>query len=222
MSNPFRTDARVEELQEKVVKLEKDNRSLRDVRKQDIVLSVGAALLYAVMATIINVSINSFFAKSATEDRPRESRTERVHKALAAPPVKFWRYVRNVQDEVAYRECVKENNSRDNFLGLNELISDDFVYDRSGDEFIFCAMAGEQIAFRMKAILGSGIDSELTLMDDHGDELASDDDSGEGNDASLVFAFEKSGRYILQCDVDWMLFWNNHAGQYSLSARRVE
>lgn len=70
--------------------------------------------------------------------------------------------------------------------------------------------------------MGTGIDPELTLINDGGDELASDDNSGEGNDATLVFAFKKSGRYILKLEAGMTMFWEADGGRYRLSARRLE
>jgi hypothetical protein len=70
------------------------------------------------------------------------------------------------------------------------------------DQVAFTAGAGEQLVFEVKAEeLGSPLDTHLTLYNNGGSELASNDDADSNNrlnrDARLEFTFKEAGDYSL-------------------------
>ncbi len=70
------------------------------------------------------------------------------------------------------------------------------------DRFAFTAGVGEQLVFDVKAEeLGSPLDTHMTLYNDKGIELASNDDADPNNrlnrDARLEFTFKEAGDYSL-------------------------
>jgi hypothetical protein len=76
--------------------------------------------------------------------------------------------------------------------------------ERKGDldRVAFTAEAGEQLVFEVKAEeLGSPLDTHMTLYNDKGSELASNDDAEPNNrlnrDARLEFTFKEAGDYSL-------------------------
>jgi hypothetical protein len=105
--------------------------------------------------------------------------------------------------------------------------------ERKGDtdQFTFAVGAGEQLVFEVRAEeLGSPLDSHLTLYNEKGSELASNDDSDPNNrlnrDARLEFSFKEAGNYSLAIrdlsrlggpDYGYRLTIRNPAPSFSLS-----
>ncbi len=67
------------------------------------------------------------------------------------------------------------------------------------DQFKFTAKAGQTIVFEVVAsMLNSRLDSVLTLLDDKGNKLASNNDNGPSRDSLLGYTFKESGNYIIR------------------------
>lgn len=67
------------------------------------------------------------------------------------------------------------------------------------DQFKFTAKAGQTIVFEVVAsMLNSRLDSVLTLLDDKGTKLASNNDNGPSRDSLLGHTFKESGNYIIR------------------------
>lgn len=71
------------------------------------------------------------------------------------------------------------------------------------DEFKFAAKSGQTIVFEVVAsMLNSRLDSVLTLFDDQGEQLATNNDNGTSRDSLLGYTFKRDGQYIIRLS-DW-------------------
>ena len=67
------------------------------------------------------------------------------------------------------------------------------------DQFRFAAKAGQTIVFEIVAsMLNSRLDSVLTLFDDQGAQLATNNDNGASRDSLLGFTFTRDGHYVIR------------------------
>lgn len=67
------------------------------------------------------------------------------------------------------------------------------------DQFKFAAKAGQTIVFEVIAsMLNSRLDSVLTLFDDQGVQLATNNDNGTSRDSLLGYTFKRDGSYIVR------------------------
>ena len=67
------------------------------------------------------------------------------------------------------------------------------------DTFRFAARAGRQVVLRALAVgLGSRLDPALTLLDERGDVLASNDDFGESREPLIVYTPKSDGTFLLR------------------------
>ncbi len=110
-------------------------------------------------------------------------------------------------------------------LGMNKVVVGTLGESRVGprnEDWKFYARAGDSVVFRMKVRNGT-VDSFLVLIDAQGNIVGSDDDSGAGNNATLLYNFIIPGVYILRC-MDGRPAYNNSKGtegSYTLSATRM-
>jgi len=71
--------------------------------------------------------------------------------------------------------------------------------DGDADHFKFSAQAGEQVVFEVvAAVLNSRLDSVLTLIDDKGAEIASNNDFDGRRDSLLGYTFKQAGVYVIR------------------------
>ncbi|MGH9801051.1 MAG: PPC domain-containing protein, partial [Blastocatellia bacterium] len=67
------------------------------------------------------------------------------------------------------------------------------------DQFKFAAKAGQTIVFEVVAsMLNSRLDSVLTLFDDQGAQLATNNDNGASRDSLLGYTFKRDGSYVIR------------------------
>ncbi|MGE0126765.1 MAG: hypothetical protein AB7U82_01580 [Blastocatellales bacterium] len=67
------------------------------------------------------------------------------------------------------------------------------------DHFKFKARAGQEVVFEViSAALDSKLDSVLTLLDENGQALASNNDHNGGRDSLLAYSFKQDGEYIVR------------------------
>ncbi len=67
------------------------------------------------------------------------------------------------------------------------------------DEFKFAAKAGQTIVFEVVAsMLNSRLDSVLTLFDEQGAHLATNNDNGTSKDSLLGYTFKRDGHYFIR------------------------
>jgi hypothetical protein len=84
-------------------------------------------------------------------------------------------------------------------ISLPSTIIGDLQKRGDHDYFRFSAKAGQQLVFEVVAsMLNSRLDSVLTLMNDQGRTLASNNDFDARRDSLLAYTFERDGVYILR------------------------
>ena len=94
---------------------------------------------------------------------------------------------------------------------------------------------GTQVTFDIDGVTptdpGQTLDTDLTLYDDQGNQLAFNDDApihlGAGgstspNDAYLTYVFNRPGTYVVELDLDPERFDIDESGTYTLNISRVE
>ncbi len=96
----------------------------------------------------------------------------------------------------------ESNESQAQRVGIPATINGRIEKKSDIDRFTFTASAGEQLVLEVKAEeLGSPLDTHLTLYNDKGGELASNDDAEPSNrlnrDARLEFSVKEAGDYSL-------------------------
>jgi len=98
----------------------------------------------------------------------------------------------------------KERESNDSFaeaqpVSLPVTIVGDMQKRGDADYFKFAAKAGQQIVFEVVAsMLNSRLDSVLTLFDDKGAQLATNNDNGASRDSLLGYTFKQDGGYVIR------------------------
>lgn len=84
-------------------------------------------------------------------------------------------------------------------ISLPATIIGDLQRRGDADQFKFAAKAGQTIVFEVVAsMLNSRLDSVLTLLDDKGNKLASNNDNGPSRDSLLGYTFKENGNYIIR------------------------
>ncbi|HMV49451.1 MAG TPA: PPC domain-containing protein [Blastocatellia bacterium] len=99
---------------------------------------------------------------------------------------------------------VKEREANDSIaeaqtISLPSTIVGELQKRGDTDFFKFTARAGQQIVFEVVAsMLNSRLDSVLTLFDDKGAQLATNNDNGASRDSLLGYTFKQDGSYVLR------------------------
>ncbi|MEO6725383.1 MAG: PPC domain-containing protein [Blastocatellia bacterium] len=84
-------------------------------------------------------------------------------------------------------------------ISLPVTITGDLQKRGDADYFKFSAKAGQQIVFEvMASMLNSRLDSVLTLFDEKGAQLATNNDNGASRDSLLGYAFKQDGEYVIR------------------------
>ncbi len=81
-------------------------------------------------------------------------------------------------------------------ISYGESATDSLSDSRAYIDFPFQAQAGDNVLISMDAT-GGDLDPLLKLYDDAGNELANDDDSGDGNNALIEFRIPSAGEFVI-------------------------
>ncbi|MBP6820468.1 MAG: pre-peptidase C-terminal domain-containing protein [Acidobacteria bacterium] len=99
--------------------------------------------------------------------------------------------------EVAERE--EMNFAEAQSITLPSTVVGDLQRKGDADQFKFTAKAGQTIVFEVVAsMLNSRLDSVLTLFDDQGAQLATNNDNGTSRDSLLGYTFKQDGEYVIR------------------------
>lgn len=213
MNDPYRSEDQVSKLQAENEKLqrEKDELTASFVMLMLKRWPLMAALLFGSIFLILG---SYFFLGNST--KVSEHDDERLAKRISTEVVVLLSQG-NLRSRVNLGTSVSPTSSLSDLpmLGMNEV-------GRGANGGLngiwkFYARAGDEVVFRMEQI-GGDLDPLLVLVDTQDNVLVSDDDSGEGNNATLYYHFDFSGVYTLHCG-DSTGYHNE--GSYTLSATRV-
>jgi hypothetical protein len=108
------------------------------------------------------------------------------------------RIVIGLLPETKERELNDSVNEAQN-ISLPTTVVGDLQKRGDQDYFRFSAKAGQQLVFEVIAsMLNSRLDSVLTLINDQGQTLASNNDFDARRDSLLAYTFDRDGEYILR------------------------
>lgn len=94
---------------------------------------------------------------------------------------------------------MKEQPDKAQSISLPVTVVGELQQRGDADSFKFTAKAGQQIVFEVVAsMLNSRLDSVLTLFDDKGAQLATNNDNGGSRDSLLGYTFKQAGQYIIR------------------------
>ncbi len=94
---------------------------------------------------------------------------------------------------------MNDSSAEAQLLSLPTTVLGDLQKRGDNDFFRFSAKAGKQIVFEVVAsMLNSRLDSVLTLMDDQGRTLATNNDFDARRDSLLAYTFKQDGEYIIR------------------------
>ena len=102
--------------------------------------------------------------------------------------------------ETAEREP-NDSSATAQMISLPATVAGELGRKGDTDHFKFAAKAGQEIVFEVvAALIGSRIDSVLTLLDLSGRTLAANNDFDGRRDSLLAYTFKEDGEYILRID----------------------